>query len=247
MAKSPKIRVPETIVDDDGCETDGMFKWGGQKVSYDFEKFSQWAEEWNKEYLKPASDRIDELRRWLTEVILPHVDGPIDRAAFDNPAPEIIGRTLTHLNLSTASGCYAIHAGMPKGGFFNDALDGLRALDELNHVLSKESKNVDQIVRISVRIGILLSRVQLRAWFGPEVLLAMKRRKASAKGGKATAKWNAEVESLARPLAAEALRGRMSETAAYKRVSLKLLSEHGISVSPKTLKRHLSSSIQDNA
>jgi len=67
------------------------------------------------------------------------------------------------------------------------------------------------------------------------------------KGGEATTKFTNEVRALAAPLFAQFLRSNLSTDAASNRTAARLESEHGIEISPKTIKRHLSKDNLDNA
>jgi hypothetical protein len=70
---------------------------------------------------------------------------------------------------------------------------------------------------------------------------------AKRKGGKTRAKVTPKVKQLAREIFANEKRGNVSDHAAYRRTSAKLKSHHDISVSAKTLKRHLEADESDNA
>jgi len=239
MAKGAKTDGPETIIDNDGYETDGMYRWGGPKIPYSHEVFEHFAESFNRCLKQSAIDRIAELRERVTALIQPFVEGPYPPDDFDRHSENLRGCTITYLNLSIGSGACAIRKGISDKSYINDAISALRALDELTALLSKKPLNIDWIVRSSIEVGSLITRAELRAYFAPEVLVARKHRNAAAKGGKSTAKWNAEIEALARPIFAELKRGKLSDDAAYKRTALRLYTEHGREISASTLRRHL--------
>ena len=54
-------RGPVTIIDEDGYETDGMYRWGGPKVPFSIEQFKHFGDTFNECFHKPAPDRIAEL------------------------------------------------------------------------------------------------------------------------------------------------------------------------------------------
>jgi hypothetical protein len=70
---------------------------------------------------------------------------------------------------------------------------------------------------------------------------------AKRKGGKTRAKVTPEVKQLAREIFANEKNANVSDHAAYRRTSAKLKSQHDISISAKTLKRHLEADETDNA
>lgn len=243
MAKMAKTHRPVTVIDDEGYETDGMYRWGGKPKPYSSEAVEASFEKFNKCFTKPAVDRVAELRVRVSALIQPHVDGPHSQEELD----KCFDCTISYLNLSSGSGAYAIHKRISDKSYLDDALSALHSLDELESLLGKSTRNVDRIVRASIEFASRLTRAELRAWFAPQVLSAAKRRKASAKGGKTRAKWDERTEEIARPIFAEMKRARLSDSAAYQRTSAKLKAEHGITISAKTLKRHLAPKTLDKA
>jgi hypothetical protein len=181
MAKK-KPGPPQVFVDEEGYETDGMFRWGGPKTSVSPDILHKWLEDFNSDLSMTAPERVLKLRSMLTTAIAPFVEGPLP------PGANTGGRTAMFLNLSTGAGCYAINSAMPVRGWLRDAMDALTELAALEDLIAKSSDKLDQIVRLAFRIGVFVNRAELRANFGPSVITAKKRRKASAAGGHATAK-----------------------------------------------------------
>jgi hypothetical protein len=235
--KKAKAKAPLTVVDDDGYETDGMYRWGGPNKPFTEGDMKEWCDGFNREYTQSASDRIAVHREYLTKVILCHADGPHTREV----AEAFYDRTITFLNLSSGSGIYALHENVPKRGYVEDAMVALRELDSLVELIAKEPTNIDQIVRSSIRAGLLIQRTHLRAAFASSVLTTTRRRPGCVKGGKATAQWTDNVDKEAREIFAVLKRSRMKDTPAYTRTSAKL-KELGHDFSPSTVRRWLKKS-----
>jgi hypothetical protein len=233
MAKKAKLRVPAVVVDEQGYKTDGMYTWGGPPIPATEETLKAWVDDFNREFHKPAGERIAEFREACTRFISPYVDGPLSAQTVPS------NRRVVSLNLTTGRGCYAFREEVLRGCWLDDVADMLRTLDELEVLIAHEQPNIDHVVRVSVCVGMLFIRMQLRAGFSRDVLTAKKRRQASAKGGKATAKWTPHIEAIAREIFAKEKRGKASKDAAYRRTAARLHAEHGISVSRSTLQRRL--------
>lgn len=231
MAKKTIAHAPVTIIDEDGYETDEMFRSGGLKSS------KEWIDSFNFDIGQSAIDRIARMRKAMTSFVQPHVDGPYNSSHLPKASQ---GVALARLNLSIGSGLYLIKSDVSRFGYVVDACAALKELDTLSKLIAEEPPNIDRIVRSSAIAGMLFTRTKLRAMFGPDVLTAKKRRKASAKGGKATAKWTPKVADLAGAIFADEKRSKVSDFAAYKRTTAKLKARHGVSISVSTLTRRLS-------
>jgi hypothetical protein len=247
MANAKKALGPVTIVDEDGYETDGMFRWNGPKIPYSPDLLERWADDVNRCLNLSASERIAELRERVTVLIQPFVVGPYPPDDVDRYSENLRGCTITFLNLSTGSGTCGIQRDIRDGSYVKDGVSALHALDELTALLSKKPLRIDRIVRSAIEIGSRIAKAELRAYFAQAVLATKKRRPGVVKGGKSRAKWTETARKLAIPMMKELRRSKMSASAIYEKVSARLLAEHCIDLSARTISRHLPLSSLDKA
>jgi hypothetical protein len=238
MAKKKGNRPsPVTIIDEEGYETDGMYRWGGPTQPFDPETLQKWLEESEREFNLSATERIEKWHSAMTQLITSHADGPLTT----EEANEIYNRTLVHITMPNGgeSGLYALHEDVPAHGYVDDAIDVNRHLGGLAKLIAESPPNLNLIVRSAFYIGALISRLDLRARFAQKVLSAKKRSKASAKGGKATARFTAEVRTKAEPIFRQYKRAKISDESASKKTSAKLMADFGLDISYRTIRRHL--------
>jgi hypothetical protein len=101
--------------------------------------------------------------------------------------------------------------------------------------------DVDEVIRSAIAYGVRSVQLTMPIPDIADVLSsALRRRSASAKGGKATTKWTPAVDRIAREIFREVKRAKLCEDATYRRTATRLKSEHGIKLSKDTVKRHLS-------
>jgi hypothetical protein len=166
MAKKTKALRPTTVVDDEGYETDGMYRWGGPRKKHTADEIENLLDAMVDEHNRPAVDRVRKIREWLNSVIIPHVDGPHDP---DKVRCGGVWGRMVHLDLSTGKGLYQLADEVPKHGFVADAIDALNDNYALEQRLAKDD-NVNEIVRLAYRQGLLCQRIKMRARFAPTVL-----------------------------------------------------------------------------
>ncbi len=201
------------------------------------------AEEWqrlrNERKSRDRSLKADlgHLRQWLRDIILPHVEGPLQAEQAD---PETglfpLGDDEQYVELDFGDGLGSYRA---KADLEPTIVDALAALELLQPVKKCLAGDADRLYRAAFELGRLCERIQVRP-FESLVITAKLRLAASAKGGKATAKWNKDVERMARKIFSELKVEKVSDDAAYRRTAARLKAEHGVSLSKDTLKRQLS-------
>src|SRR5437868_1988941 len=108
-AKKAKPFIPETLIDEEGFETDGMFRWGGPKIPLTAENMQKYVDDFNTDLRETAQERIAALRRHVSQFIYFFVDGPFTL----EKARTFGGRTIMRLDVAMGDGFYVLKQGLP--------------------------------------------------------------------------------------------------------------------------------------
>jgi hypothetical protein len=108
---------------------------------------------------------------------------------------------------------------------------------------ARSAGDIEKAIQMAIAFARTDAEVQNLHWFqtpSPHAMIRDTRRRiGSAEGGKKSSKWTADLDRLARTIFMDVKRSNVSDDAAYRRTAAKLLNDHDISISPKTLRRHL--------
>ena len=263
MAK--KLRKLE--IEADGMIILGIHKIPPPPSPIPAEESSKYLKQWVEKFNRPVREVIAEIRKKLRDIVMPHLEGPIPEEIFHNkkngkPAADALRGTFYGLDLGSGPEIYRANEYMLLHSNGKEtrrrsvaafekldqreqvsALMAIDAVEELNELrvamlhLDTDG-SLDFLFKTAFRCGWMYKQMQVRD-FEPDAITAKKRRKASAKGGKATTIWSPRLQKLAGSIFAEFKRPGLKNEDAYRRTAAKLLKDHGESVSVSTLKRRL--------
>ncbi|MCC7086332.1 MAG: hypothetical protein IT427_15120 [Pirellulales bacterium] len=206
MTDNGKAKQP-TFIDGD-WESNGMFRWyigppeklPKRSKADDQQHFAKL-----KTYLnQPWPARLAEWREWLTDMISPWWEGPLDDDFFFQEEKEgslgwghqrvkggrwywrrKLDCEIVIANASTGNGFYRMIDGAPTGGYIRDAISALSLIDLLETKLA-DGSNLDSIVRLAIEVGQDIEQVANQATYAPIVLVGRRvivdRPKAMQKG-----------------------------------------------------------------
>ncbi len=233
MAKKPQDLKP----DDDGFLRTGIYqRFVNEPPELSVDEKEAALDSMVDAQNQPASERLQEIRCSLREIVWPFLEGPYE----PSEATAMRDARFCAIDLGDGVKTYKVLPTLyGRNWKVERALNALDALEQIRVVEHNlDGGKQDFLFRSALRLGMLCERIQIRA-FEPLVVSGKKAIARASKGGKASRRLTAEQEKLALEIIKEKQTGGVSKSAACVRAAADLKKRHNIDVSKATLLRLL--------